>query len=97
MMKKEYMKIMEIYNTIKNLITTNKLCKYCTFDDTSDSQHLEDKHRWLYKKHKKINNLNKKHNNDTFWKNLARTIIDRNVTIFDKSTIEHLQKSASKQ
>jgi hypothetical protein len=94
-MKKEYMKIMEIYNTIKKLIVTNKLCKYCIWDSDSltDTKTLENKHKWLYKKHKKINTINKKYMNDTFWKHLANIMMDMKLTSFDKDSVEHLQKA----
>ena len=94
MMKKEYMKIMEIYQVIRNLITTNKLCKYCTFNDNiGDSKSLENKHRWFYRKHKKINKMNKKYINDTFWKKLAHAIVDNKMLTFNKETVEQLHKA----
>jgi hypothetical protein len=93
-MKKEYIKIMEIYSTIKKLITTNKMCKYCTWEDDQilDGNQLENKHRWFYKKHKKINSLNRKYKKDTYWKSLANAFIEKEITSFDKDTVEYLQK-----
>lgn len=90
--KKEYMKIMEIYNIISQLISSNKICKYCDHDiNPFDSKILELMHKWLYKKHKKINNINKKYNNDIFWKTLTNAIIDKNIKVFNKGTVESLQ------
>ena len=64
-MRKEYMKIMEIYQMMKNLMSDNKICKYCNWKTNSeriiDTHALENKHRWLYKKHRKINRDNKKY------------------------------------
>lgn len=93
-MKKEYIKVMEIYNAIKKLIMTNKMCKHCTWDDDSilDGKKLEDKHRWLYKKHKKINSFNKKYKHDVYWKTLANAFIDRRISSFDTEVIEYLRK-----
>lgn len=96
-MKKEYLKIMEIYQIIKDLIANNKICRYCNWKTNPeriiDMKALENKHRWLYKKHKKINQENKKYIGDTFWKNLAHTIIDKNITSFDKGSVETLMKA----
>lgn len=94
--RKEYMKIMDIYKLVKSLIASNKMCKYCNIGSTAavaDSKILENRHRWLYKKHKKINNLNKKYKGDIFWKTLAHTIVDKKITTFDKATLEFLQKA----
>jgi hypothetical protein len=98
-MKKEYMKIMEIYQIIKNLIATNKVCKYCNYSSNGnpsstliDGKQLENKHKWLYKKHKKINSMNRKYIGDMFWKILAHAITDKNMTLFDKECVESLQK-----
>jgi len=95
-MRKEYMKVVEIYSVVKNLIDTNKICKYCKPSSLIDSKQLENRHKWLYKKHKKINTANKKYITDNFWKNLAHAIVDKNVTTFDKSNVEYLQKMVSK-
>jgi hypothetical protein len=104
-MKREYLKIMEIYSVIKNLIATNKVCKYCNYGSTNasnpsgaliDSKQLENKHKWLYKKHKKINSMNKKYVGDVFWKNLANAMIEKNIQTFDKASMEYLQKAASR-
>jgi hypothetical protein len=90
--KKEYMKIMEIYNIIKQLVASNKLCKYCDHDiKPTDGKILEQKHKWLYKKHKRINAVNKKYLNDVFWKTLTNTIIDQKISVFDKQSVEYLQ------
>lgn len=96
-MKKEYMKIQEIYATISHLLATNKMCKYCdqNSDQQLDSQQLELKHKWFYKKYRKINSINKKYLNDCFWKTLANTIIDRKITSFTKNNIDILQKVVS--
>jgi hypothetical protein len=93
-MKKEYLKVMDIYQTIKKLIFSNKMCKYCHFnDETLDSKQLENKHKWLYKKHKKINVINRKYLQDSFWKTLAHNIVDNKITYFDKDIIKQIQKS----
>jgi hypothetical protein len=87
-MKKEYMKIMEIYKIITNLISSNKVCKYCDYKiEPHDTATLEQKHKWLYKKHKKINNMNKVYLKDIFWKKLTSNIIENKIQSFDKETI----------
>lgn len=93
--KKEYLKIMEIYQIIKNLIANNKACKYCKTNSERiiDTKALENKHKWLYKKHKKINRDNKKYVGDIFWKNLAHTIVEKKITSFDKATVDELMKN----
>lgn len=91
--KKEYMKIMEIHNIITNLISNNKVCKYCDYKiEQHDTKILEQKHKWLYKKHKKINNINKPFLKDIFWKSLASIIIDKKITSFNKENIQMLQQ-----
>lgn len=91
--KKEYLRIMEIYQAIKKLISGHKICKHCNFNDEAplNSKQLENKHKWLYKKHKKINMMNRKYVNDTFWKTLADTIVEKNITHFSKDSIKLLQ------
>jgi len=91
-MKKEYLKIMEINSIINNLINTNKICKHCESDiKPTDGKQLEQMHKWLYKKHKKLNSINKKYLNDVFWKTLTNAIIDKKITTFDKHNVEYLQ------
>ncbi len=92
--KKEYMKIIEIYNLITNLIANNKVCQYCDYKiEPHDSKTLELKHKWMYKKHKKINSINKQFLKDTFWKSLATIIVDKKFTSFNKENIENIQKN----
>jgi hypothetical protein len=91
-MKKEYMKIMEIHNLMTQLVANNKICKYCDHDiKATDTKLLELKHKWLYKKHKKLNSLNKLYTNDHFWKTLTNAIIDKNIKEFDKNAVDYLQ------
>jgi len=90
--KKEYLRIMEIYQIISNLINTNKIFKIPEHSiKPTNGKLLEQHHKWLYKKHKKINILNKKYANDIFWKTLAMAIIDKKMTSFEKQNVEYLQ------
>jgi len=90
--KKEYLKIIEIYNIITNLINTNKIFKISHHNiKPTNGKLLEQQHKWLYKKHKKLNLINKKYSNDMFWKTLATTIIEKKLTSFDKQNVEYLQ------
>ena len=95
--KKEYLKVMEIYNMITNLIVNNKIFKvpYHNIKPTNGKL-LEQHHRWLYKKHKKINTLNKKYLHDNFWKILADTIVNKELKTFDNKNVEYLQSLFSR-
>lgn len=90
--KKEYLKVTDISNLMTNLITTNKIFKIPHYIiKPSNGKLLEQHHKWLYKKHKKLNSLNKKYSNDMFWKLLATIIVDKKFTTFDKENVAYLQ------
>ena len=90
--KKEYMGIMKIHEMIMTLVNTNKIFKVPHHSiKPTNGKLLEQHHKWLYKKHKKINLLNKKYANDTFWKTLANAIIEKKLTSFEKHNVEYLQ------
>lgn len=87
----EHMKIAEIDSFVKDLISTNKACSHNIFEK-SDCKNLEQKHKWLYKKYKKINSQNKRYNKDIFWKILANTIIENKMRVFDKHNTDILHR-----
>lgn len=91
---KEHMKIEEMQKFVNNLISTNKACIYDN-SDHSDCKILEQKHKWLYKKYKKINSLNKRYKKDLFWKKIANIIIDRRMTNFDNHNVNILHRAIS--
>lgn len=89
-MRSEYLKVMEIHKIITNLIECNKACQYT--HNVDDGKLLEQKHKWLYKKHKKLNMANKKYIGDKFWKKLTEALISQNITHIDKTVIRNLQQ-----
>lgn len=76
---------------ITSLVISHKACKF--YDDLeTNSNTLEQKHKWLYKKYKKINQENKLYLKDCFWKKLTNIIISKNITSFDKNNMETIHK-----
>lgn len=80
---------------INNLIMTNKACKYSNCSKLNSKQ-MEHRHKWMYKKYKKLNKINKPYEKDIFWKRLANAIIDKNIKKFDKNNVELLRKLSCK-
>ena len=76
---------------VSNLVLTNKACKYSNCKNTDDKK-IELKHKWMYKKYKKLNKMNKPFEKDVFWKRLANAIVDKNVKSFDRNSVEMLRK-----
>lgn len=76
---------------ISNLVVTNKACKYSNCKD-ADAKKIELKHKWMYKKYKKLNKMNKPFEKDVFWKRLANAIVDKNIKSFDRSSMDLLRK-----
>jgi len=94
-LKIEHLKILDIYKLIANLINNNKICKY--FKESPNGLDAELKHKWLYKKHRKINKMNAKYKNDDFWKRLCSIIIERDIKTFDKNTVSYLNTELNKK
>lgn len=88
---KEYLQNKNVKDFITNLIMTNKACKYYNQNEIN-SDVLEQKHRWLYKKYKKINQDNKSYKKDMFWKKLTNIIIAKNITSFTKQNVDIINK-----
>lgn len=75
---------------LSSLVSSNKICKWGPTE--TDSNEMEYKCKWFYKKYKKINRLNKKYSNDMFWKRLTDSIINQRVTWFDKDTVKTIAR-----
>ena len=90
----DHMKIGEIDSFVRNLIATNKACSHNNFEK-NNCKILEQKHKWMYKKYKKINSQNKKYKRDMFWKKLTITIIDKKFQSFDKHNTDILNRAIS--
>ena len=73
---------------INELIETNKMCKYNDCLDIRDEVANELKYKWFFKKQRKINKNNKKFSKDMFWKQLADSIVNKQVKEFNHSTIK---------
>jgi len=78
-------------DTIDKYIYTNKICQYDSTSKYCDEIN-ELRHKWYYKKLKKINSINKKYKNDRFWKKLTNIIIEKKISRFDKQSIEFIKK-----
>lgn len=88
---KQHTKIDEMEKYVSNLIATNKACFYDN-SESSDCKILEQKHKWLYKKYRKINSLNKRYKKDVFWKKITNIIIERGMTHFDSQNVNVLHR-----
>ena len=55
-------------------------------------QKMELKHKWMYKKYKKINKTNKPFEKDVFWKRLTNAIVDKNIKSFNKNNVDLIRK-----
>lgn len=80
-----------ISRLISNLIMTNKMCKYGNCIN-KDAKKMELKHKWMYKKYKKINKTNKPFEKDVFWKRLTNAIVDKNIKSFNKNNVDLIRK-----
>jgi hypothetical protein len=78
-------------DTIDKYIYTNKICQYDSTSKYCDEIN-ELRHKWYYKKLKKINSINKKYKNDRFWKKLTNIIIEKKISKFDKQSMEFIRK-----
>jgi hypothetical protein len=76
-------------NIIDKYISTNKVCKYGSVIENDEVSEL--RHKWYYKKLKKINSENKKYKHDTFWKKIANLIIDKKMLSFTDQNVELLR------
>lgn len=88
--KPEHMFNENVMRYLSSLVSSNKICKWKHTE--IDSNEMEYKFKWFYKKYKKINRLNKKYSKDMFWKRLTDGIINQRVDGFDKDTIKTLAK-----
>jgi hypothetical protein len=84
-----------ISRLVSNLVLTNKACKYSNCRET-DTKKTELKHKWMYKKYKKLNKMNKSFEKDIFWKRLSNAIVDKDVKSIDKNSIDLLRKLSCK-
>jgi len=88
-----YHKIEELKHFVSKLISSKKIYGK---HHNSNAQILEKIHKWLYKKYKRVNNYNAIYESDTFWKDLATTINQNNIQMFNKNILQALQKSIKK-
>lgn len=91
---KEQIKNENIQNLISNLINTNKICKWNPYETCAYNK--EYRYKWLYKKYKRLNKMNKKYESDLFWKKLTDGLLNNNITSFDKHNILLLSKLSCK-
>ena len=89
----DYHKIDELKKFVGNLITSRKIYSK---HNVTNSAILERIYKWLYRKYKKINKYNSTFENDTFWKDLASTIEQNRIKMFNKKLVSALQKSIKK-
>jgi hypothetical protein len=89
----DHMKIPAIGNMMNDLMISNKACRFQNM--SNDSKTLEQKHKWMYKKYKKINSINRPFQNDIFWKVLTNAIISKKITEFDRPVMKFLASSIS--
>ena len=86
----EYFKCKELKNFILRLTMTKKMHN---IKQLSKPEKQEKLHKWLYKKHKDINNYNCNYMNDTFWRDLTVLMRHHNIKEFNKSIVTSIQKS----
>ena len=80
-----------VKQTVEKYINANKMCQYDSTNKYNDNIN-ELRHKWYYKKLKKINSVNKQYKNDRFWKKLSNIIIDKKLTSFSKQNMEIIRK-----
>lgn len=88
LVRPEHLSNPNVLPTILDLQSGELMCKYNEMQSNHDRV-CELKHKWLYKKHKQINNLNAKYKNDTFWKDLTHLLLTR-LAPFDKRYTSYL-------
>ena len=86
--KLQHLRNGEIANFIKRLIASNKTCQY--FEEKECNRYQELKHKWYFKKYKKLNKHNKKYLKDSFWKTIADRIVSKQIVEFNKHTVRSL-------
>lgn len=77
-----------IKERVSTHIASKKICKY--IHTNHDEETIESRHKWLYKKYKRLNSYNKPYKNDDFWKRLANSIITHKMTSFDTNDMKIL-------
>lgn len=90
--KRDHLKISEICTFINELQNERKMCLFHEIKNPCDKT-MEMKHKWLYKKHKKINNYNKKYFGDIFWKLITYTLVKQKIYEINHQNIKVLRNT----
>lgn len=91
MIRPEHLKSADIVQAIADLRSNGMMCKFSEMQSSSDKV-LEMKHKWLYRRHKKLNKQNTKFADDTFWKDLATLMLSNRAPI-DRRYTSYIAKS----
>ncbi len=85
-----YFKYDEFKNFIKKMISNRKMHNVSQLYNQEKQEKI---YKWLYKKHRNINNYNSSYINDTFWRDIIVLIKYNNVKEFNKNVISNMVKS----
>lgn len=81
----------ELKKYVKKLIISKKM-------HTIENENTKEKiYKWLYKKYKKVNKINKKYIKDTFWRDLALYLEKNDVKKFTNVSVSKIQKFIEKR
>jgi len=89
--EKEHLQNKNVKEFMTQLILSNRVCKIYDNTETNPTL-LEHKHKWLYKKYKKINQENKSYLKDNFWKTITKVIITKHITSFNKNNVDIIRR-----
>ena len=92
MIKRDHLSLREVRNVIQELQNDKKMCVFHEMKNPCEKT-LEMKHKWLYKKHKRINNFNKKFLGDNFWKVLTYTLVKQRICTINQQIVKYLQNT----
>jgi len=85
-----YFKYDEFKKFIKKMISNRKMHNVSQLHNQEKQEKI---YKWLYKKHRNINNYNSSYINDTFWRDIIVLIKYNNVKEFNKNVISNMVKS----
>lgn len=86
----DYINNNNIKDLLNNLSLNHKISNINPYN--SDCKDIEKNYKWLYKKQKKINKINKIYINDIFWKKIITIITKFNITLFNSKNINIIKK-----
>jgi len=87
-LKNEHLRNEVIDKYTHKLIISNKICQFN--DDFEDDKKNELKHKWYFKKYKRLNKHNSVYAKDKFWKTLADAIVSKQILEFNKNTLKSI-------